>query len=40
MTNIAITIGVQEYEFLTPLKYTAPSALRMFRHKEFRAHVF
>ena len=29
MTNIAITIGVQEYEFLTPLKYTANDAKKM-----------
>jgi uncharacterized caspase-like protein len=29
MTNIAITIGVQEYEFLTPLKYTANDANKM-----------
>ena len=29
MTNIAITIGVQEYEFLTPLKYTANDAKKI-----------
>ena len=29
MTNIAITIGVQEYEFLSPLKYTANDAKKM-----------
>ena len=29
MTNIAITIGVQEYEFLIPLKYTANDAKKI-----------
>ena len=31
MTNIAITIGVQEYEFLIPLKYTANDAKKNCR---------
>ena len=29
MRNIAITIGVQEYEFLIPLKYTANDAKKI-----------
>ena len=29
MTNIAINIGVQEYQFFPPLKYTANDAKKM-----------